>query len=278
MSGLRGILDALFPSWDGRKKTSEVIERGLEALRAARDARGVMTGKTLLVPSRLELRLPQARYDELAEMGAVRDIEYYFNDEMMRDLTGSRMKTFGDHPVYITIAADTSLQPNEIYATVLTPETEDAIPVAAGSAGEIFDRTSVLGEEAIAPGSFQHQAAAVPASGPTPAPMLRLVINEGGSSREMMMEGRRWIIGRRGTSGQALADGYRKIDLDLPTTVSREQVRLDLIGGDRLRIERIGKAPVRLSGGEDLQPGENRLLPLGAQFFIEEIVFAVIAR
>jgi hypothetical protein len=264
------ILDALFPSGEGKKKkTSEMIERGLEALRASRDARGVMAGKIMLVPSRLELRLPGLRYDELAEMGAIRDIEYYFNDELMKDLTGSKMKTFGDHPVYITIAADTSLQPNEIYAAVLTPESDDAMPAPAGRAAEVYDRTSVLGDEGIV-------AAPVTRSQPAPAGALRLVVDEGGRSREIPMSGRRWIIGRRGSSGRDLADGYRKIDLDLPTTVSREQVRLDLIGGDRLRIERIGKAAVRLPGGDELQAGENRLLPVGARFYIEETGMVVL--
>jgi hypothetical protein len=270
--GLRGILDTLFPAGDGKKKTSEMIERGLEALRAARDARAFVTGKTTLVPSRLELKLPQARYDELAEMGAVRDIEYYFNDELLKDLTAGKMKTFGDNPVYITIGVDTSLQPNEIYAAVLTPENDDAVPVVPGRQAEVFDRTSVLGEEAIAPaaGQLHPQSSA--------APTLHLVISEGGRIREMPLEGRRWIIGRRGTSGRELAEGYRKVDVDFPTTVSREQVRLDLIGGDRLRIERIGKAPVRLTTGEEIHPGENRLLPFGGQFLIEEMTLSIVAR
>jgi hypothetical protein len=202
----------------------------------------------------------------------VQDIEYYFNDELLKDMAAGRMKTFGDNPVYVTIAADPSLQPNEIYGAVLTPEKEDAPPVPTGRAAEIFDRTSVLGEEVIAAPQQQHQH--VPA-GP---PVLRLVTSQGGRTRELPLEGRRWILGRRGSSGRETVEGYRKIDLDLPTTVSREQVRLDLIGGDRLRIERIGKAVVRLANGEELPEGENRLLPLGAGFYIEDFAFSVIAR
>jgi hypothetical protein len=269
--GLRNLLDTLFPVGEAKKKTSEMIERGLEALRAVRDARGFVTGNTRLVPSRLELRLAQARYDELAEMGAVRDIEYYFNDELMKDMTAAKMKTFGDHPVYVTIAADTALQTNEIYAAVLTPENDDAMPAPAGHTSEVFDRTSVLGEESIAAAGPHHDA-------PAAAPTLRLVVSEAGRVREVPLEGRRWIIGRRGTSGRDLAEGYRKVDVDLPTTVSREQVRLDLIGGDRLRIERIGKAPVLLHGGEELRAGENRLLPLGGTFVIDTVTLSVVAR
>lgn len=269
--GLRGLLDTLFPVGEGKKNTTEMIERGLEALRAARDARGVVTGNTMRVPSRLELRLSQTRYDELAEMGAVRDIEIYFNDEMMKDLSVGKMKTFADHPVYITIGSDASLGPNEIYAAVLPPEDDRPEHAPAHSPGEVYDRTSVLGEESVAAGP--------PAREPQPPPVTyRLVINHEGKGREVHLEGRRWVIGRRGASGLEMAEGYRKIDIDFATTVSREQVRVDLIGSDRLRIERIGKGPMHLEGGEELQQGDNRLLPLGARFYIENTELAIVAR
>ena len=256
----RSFLDTILPKGDARKPTSELIERGLEALRIARDERGLSVGSNTLVPSRLELRLPQMRYDELAEMGAVRDVEYYFNDELMKDLAAEKLRTFGDHPVYVTIAADSSLQPNEIYAAVMSPEGGAFVEPAMTPAP--FDRTSVLGEQGLPPIPPRPEAAV--GSG------LRLTLRGAGVGSERTLEGTRWIIGRQGSSGRPLPDGYRKVDLDLPPTVSREQVRVDLIGGDRLRIERIGKAPMTVHGGERLGEGENRLVPVGAPFQIED--------
>ncbi|MEP7217401.1 MAG: hypothetical protein ABI876_00710 [Bacteroidota bacterium] len=259
--GRRSLLDTLFPKGDAKKKTSEMIDRGLDALRAARDERALSAGAATLVPSRLELRLPQIRYDELAEMGAVRDIEYFFNDELMKDLASDRLRTFGDHPVYITIAADTSLQPNEIYAAILRPD--DGKEEQDFSAGRHAapDRTSVLGEE---PPVSRNPP---PASS---AGLLRIIVKGNGKVRERPLEGRRWIIGRQGSSGRTLPDGFLKVDLDLPPTVSREQARIDLIADDRMRVERIGKAPMLLGGGELLPEGESRLLPVGATFTIDD--------
>ncbi len=261
----RSLLDTILPKGDARKTTSELIERGLDALRSARDERGLAVGANTLVPSRLELRLPQMRYDELAEMGAVRDVEYYFNDQLMKDLGAEKLRTFGDHPVYITIAADSSLQPNEIYAAVLSPE--GGVYEAPRGAPAPYDRTSVLGEESVPVAPLRSEGQSRGA--------LRLIIRGAGGG-ERMLEGTRWIIGRQGSSGRPLPEGYRKVDLDLPATVSREQVRIDMIGGDRMRIERIGKAPLRISGGEELREGENRLLAVGAPFSIgdQELVIS----
>lgn len=273
--GLRGLLDLLFPAGEGKKRTSELIQRGLEALRLMRDERGLETGGITRVPSRMELRLAQVRFDELAEMGAVRDIEIYFNDELMKDLKGRKMRTFGDHPIYVTIAADSTLQPNEIYVAVLPPEEEpvDRVPGAVAHRGsaEPYDRTSVLGEEQTS--VPRHPGMPPPHE---PKTTYSLVIREEGRSHQIRLEGKRWIIGRHGSSGQGLPEGYRKIDLDLPATVSREQVRVDLIGGDRLRVERIGKAPVTLQNNEELDAGDNRLLPLGTPFYIEKCELKVV--
>lgn len=249
----------MFPSGDGPKKTSELIERGLEALRVARDERALCVGAVTLLPSRLDLRLPQARYDELAEVGAVRDVEYFLNDEMMRDLAGAGVRTFGDHPVYITLSADSSLQPNEIYAAVLSPGTGEQEPAMAPGGRISRDRTTVLGE-----GGF---------SEPTPVREqgrsgYRLTFRQDGRGQELHLDGRRWIIGRRGSSGRPLPDGFQKVDLDFPPTVSREQVRIEMIADDRMQIERIGKAQVLLHGMEELQEGAMRLIPLGARFQI----------
>lgn len=257
----RSIFDAIFPSGETKKKTSELIERGLEALREARDERALSVGASRLVPSRLELRLPQIRYDELAEVGAVRDIEHFLNDELLKDLATGSMRTFGDRPVYITIASDTSLQPNELYAMVLSPESGMPEPGSTSQAAPPYDRTSVLGEDGIP----QPVAAA-----PDIQQGYRLVVRAEGKVRELHLSGSRWIIGRRGSSGRALPEGYSKVDLDLPPTVSREQIRVEMIAADRMIIEKIGQAPVLVHGSEDLREGEQRLVSLGSIFYVGE--------
>jgi len=255
-SGRRSFLDIIFPAGEAGKKTSELIERGLEALRGARDERALTVGRTTLAPSRLELRLPQARYDELAELGAVRDVEIFLNDELLRDLTAQEMRTFGDQPVYVTVAADTSLQPNELYAAVLPPEPGGSGHVPAASL-PVYDRTSVLGEagEPVAPAPETVQG-------------HRLVVRAEGNVRELHLSGTRWIIGRRGASGQPLPEGFHKVDLDLPPTVSREQLRAEMIAADRLLVRRIGKAPVMLHGSGELREGEQRLIPPGTPVIV----------
>jgi hypothetical protein len=264
--GRRSLFDVIFPSGEGRKKTSELIERGLEALRVARDERALAVGNVTLVPSRLELRLPQVRYDELAEVGAVRDVEYFLNDELMKDMAGGELRTFRDHPVYVTVSADTSLQPNEIYAAVLPPQSAEEELAMSPSGSVPRDRTSVLGE-----GGFPEPMPVAP-QGRTG---YRLVFREEGRNHELHLDGRRWIIGRRGSSGRPLPEGFQKVDLDFPPTVSREQVRVEMIAEDRMRIERIGKAPVLLHGTEELREGETRLIPLGARFQIGDYEVAI---
>lgn len=263
---MRRLIDTLFPAGDPqrKKKTSELVALGLRALRDARDARAVATGNATLVPSRLELRMSQGRYDELMEIGATRDVEYYFNDEMMKDLAGGRMRTFGEHPVFVTIAADASLQPNEIYAAVLSPAREEDRP-AVGSGAEPYDRTGVLGDEEE-----------LPAPPPPRRTGYRLLLR-GSANASVRLEGGRWILGRRGASGRLLPHGYVKVDLDLAPHVSREQARVDLIGGDRLRIERVGKAPMRLASGETIAEGESRLVPIGTPFYIDDCELLVTA-
>lgn len=257
----RSIFDVIFPSGETKKKTSELIERGLEALRGARDERALSVGAATLVPSRLELRLPQIRYDELAEVGAVRDVEHFLNDELLRDLAAHSLRTFGDRPVYITITSDTSLQPNEMYAVVLSPESGLPEPGNAAQSAPPYDRTSVLGEEGIP----QPVAAA-----PDMPQGYRLVVRAEGKLRELHLSGSRWIIGRRGSSGRPLPEGYSKVDLDLPPTVSREQIRIEMIAADRMVIQKIGQAPVLIHGSEELREGEQRLVSIGSIFHIGE--------
>jgi hypothetical protein len=266
----RDLIEKMFPSDEGRKRTNELVTRGVEALRLARDERGFAMGDTMRVPSRLELRLPQDRYDELASMDAMRDLEFFFNDELMKDLAAEKLRTFGDHAVHVTIAVDPSLQPDEIYAMVLTPENEmgkrgsvrlAGSPQGRGAAAQ--ESTRVLGDESA---STQTLDAATRGYGA--AYHLR-ISGPGGYSHEERLEGAHWIIGRRGSSGRPLPAGYRKLDIEVRETISREQVKVDLFD-DRIRIERIGKAPVGLSKRDLLGEGENRVLALGAPFVIED--------
>ena len=85
--GLRELLDKIFPTDDGRQKTNELVERGLQALRSARDEQSFTMGDVTRVPSRLELRLPQERFDALKAMEAARDLQFFFTDELIHHKT-----------------------------------------------------------------------------------------------------------------------------------------------------------------------------------------------
>jgi hypothetical protein len=191
----------------------------------------------------------------------------------MKDLAAENMRTFGDHAVHVTIAVDTSLQPDEIYASVLTPENEagkrGGVRVATPSAGRPVarvaaeDSTRVLGDESTS-------TRALDAATRSYASGYHVVITSpDGFSLDERIDGSNWIIGRRGSSGKSMPSGYSKFDLDVRETVSREQVKVDLFD-DRMRIERIGKAPVGLSKRDQLAEGENRVLSLGVPFYIED--------
>jgi hypothetical protein len=219
------------------------------------------------VPSRLELRLPPERFQELASMDALRDLEYFFNDELMKDLAADNMRTFGDHAVHVTVAVDTTLQPDEIYAAVLAPESGGAgrSSAAAGSGGGAPDATRALGEEPEGPSTT-----ALDADVRSMAMGYRIVITgPAGFYMSEQLSGEHWIIGRRGSSGRPLPTGYRKLDMEVRETISREQVQVDL-SGDTMRIERIGKAPVGPSMRESLAEGETKVLPVGSPFYIED--------
>lgn len=265
---LRDWLEMFFPSGDKRNSTSALVEHGLAALRQARDERSFTMGEVRRVPSRLELRVPRERFDELREMDALRDLSYYFNDELMKDLASEEMRTFGDHSVRVTIAADDTLQPDEIYGLVLAPEVAGGGSHAASAPVAQRDSTRVLGEgEEPRTMALEQEIEREPS--------FHLVVIGGGDLRqERRLEGSRWIIGRRGGSGRPVAEGYRKVDLDLRETISREQVRVE-VQGDRLVIQRIGKAPVALSASDQLAEGEQKGVPLGDPFYIEDFELTI---
>lgn len=256
MSAFRRIIDLLFPSGEPAVERSQLIDRGLEALRSARDARKIVMGSSKRVPGRLELRMPQGLFDELALVGGVRDVEFFLNDELMKDLRIDGMKTFGDAPVHVSVAVDSTLAPNEIFACVVSADDEDV-----GSGDPLEARTMVLGVDDVAP---RHAVDNV-------APRHRLVIRRGGRLvADILLEGRHWIVGRRGSGGRPVPDGCRKIDVDFEPTVSREQIRLDMIDDDRFRLQRVGHGAVVLGDGESLASDENRLVAVGVPFSIED--------
>jgi hypothetical protein len=272
-SGFKGWLDRIFPSDDGGQRTNALVEQGLHALRLARDERAFTMGDVTRVPSRLELRIAPERFEELKAMDAGRDLEFFFNDELMRDLAAENMRTFGDHAVHVTVAADPDLGPDEMYAEVLAPEAGTAPPPRQGggsgsparppSAGP-SDATRVMGAPDQGPSTV-----AIPSAAAAPQPTYHVrVKGPGGLSLNEPLEGRNWIIGRRGSSGKPIPVGYRKLDLDVRETVSREQVKIEIMD-DRMQLERIGKGVVTV-GSDELREGERRMLPLGAPFMIGE--------
>jgi hypothetical protein len=263
-NALRKLIDTLFPSGDRTGDAGALIERGLEALRRERDERAITMGKQRMVPSRLELSLSQPLYDELAELAGVRDVEYFLNDELMKDLRLDRIKTFSDLPVHVTLAVDTSLAANEIRASVLAPESELRPDPTMPSGGTPYDRTAVLGQDdALLARANQPQA--------NSQPSYRLVLRQNGIAiGSASLSGRHWIVGRRGVSGRALPEGCVKVDLDLPPTVSREQLRIDLIDAERMRLQCIGQGGTSLGDGDRLALDENRLIAVGVPIFVEE--------
>lgn len=266
--GLRDLIDKIFPTEEGRRKTNELVERGLEALRIARDERAFTMGSVTRVPSRLELRISQERFDDMKGMDAVRDLEYFFNDELMRDLTAENMRTFGDHAVHVTTAIDTSLGADEIYATVLAPESGKAERAAGDSFGarpDLPDSTRVLGnDDAPATVALDMQPERQPQTS------ARLVmIAPGGVRSEEQLNGRQVIIGRRGASGRPIPAGYRKVDLEMRETVSREQLRIEL-GEGTFVVTHIGRTPVTIGNRESLAEGESRTLSYGTPVYIDE--------
>lgn len=268
-TGFQKWLERFFPSEDGGQRTNALVEQGLEALRIARDERAFSMGDVTRVPSRMELRISPERYEELKAMDAARDLEFFFNDELMRDLAAEGMRTFGDHAVHITVAPDPDLAPDELYAEVLAPEAGSDVAAqrpmgrpAAPSAGQ--DATRVMGAPDAGPATVAMQPPE-----PIAQPTYRLsVVGPGNTSISETLVGRGWIVGRRGSSGKPIPVGYRKIDLDVRETVSREQVKVDMID-DRIQIERIGKGTVSV-GDMQLRENEKRMLPIGATFFMDE--------
>lgn len=275
---MRDILNKLFPRDEEEKRSSKFVERGLEALRLVRDENTVAMGTVRRVPSHFELRVSLQHYDTLQGMDALRDMAFFFKDELMKDLNAEKMRTFGDHTVRVGIAADAALGPNELYAVVLNPErvAEPVRRTAQRAAPAAPDATRVLGTE---PEPDESPTVAFAADAPKQEEEKKWGWNlslrfPDGAVHQERLDGERWVIGRRGGTG-ALASGFRKLDLDLPATVSREQLSIEL-DHDTVLLKRIGKAAVGFKDGTTLAAGESRRLELGTPFYVEAVEVVII--
>ena len=264
-SGFRTLIVRIFPNEYSQQGTSEFVTRGLEALRMVRDEHAFGMGEVRRVPSHLELRVSGERYDELVRMQAMRDLEYFFTDELMKDLAAEGMRTFGDHAIRVAIGSDEQLGPAELYAAVVTPE-KSAPSSKGGSAAPppVSDSTRVLDAE-----ESPTAVMAPPEQTLAPDRYNLVVTGPNGFRGEEVLSGDRWIVGRRGGSGRPIPVGYRKLDLNLRETISREQARVDLSGG-RITVQRIGKAPMSISKRDTLGEGESRTLEMGTPFYIDD--------
>ncbi len=264
---LRSLLEKLFPTEDRERRRSELVDRGLEALRGVRDEHAFAMGDVTRVPSHLQLHVAAERLDELRRMDAARDLEFFYTDELTGDLTASGLRTFGDHSMQVAIVADDRLAPGELYATVISPATQ---PVRAPSSRPAQDSTRLMGPSADdATMAFEPDEAAEQPAAQQQRSYFMVITGPDDFNVRQRLDSRRWILGRRGSSGRSLPEGYRKFDLDVRETVSREQVRIELMD-DRMTLARTGKAPVSLSKRDALDEGEERVLELGTPFFIED--------
>ena len=276
---MRGLIDRLFPKDVEQKPSSRLVERGLEALRLARDEHAVTMGSTRRVPSHFELRFSPNRREKIAGMGALSDMEFFFKDELMKDLAAESMRTFGDHTLHVRVADDPGLSDNELYAIVLNPERRSRPTDHTGglpiSKPDLHDDATLVLEAQSTDHETDESATLVLDDGEDrfSCPILRIRFpNNPFMEREL--HGDHWIIGRRGSSGTPLPDGFQKLDLDLPTTASREQIRLE-IDSSSVLITRIGKGAIIFPDSKDLNPNESRRVELGASFFVEGVELCI---
>ncbi len=279
---MSGLLEKLFPKDEVRKPSSKLVERGLEALRLVRDEHAMMMGTVRRVPSHFELRLSPGKHEELVRMDALRDLEFHFKDELMKDLATEGSRTFGDHTIHVRIAPDPALGEKELYGMVLNPERRPSTTAPArenrgsGTPSDA-DATRVLEEEISEPVEDSGETATVIVGESEPVgPRYRLNLRfPDGTERREEPEGDRWIIGRRGHSGTPVPEGYRKVELDLPTTVSREQIRVE-IEPDSLLVTNIGKGIVAFPDGTLLQGGDSRRMRPGDVLLLEGVGLSVV--
>lgn len=267
---MKSILDRLFPKEDTGHSSSRLVARGLEALRLARDSRAVSMGNMRRTPSHFELRIASGLYEELAGIDAINDLAFHLKDELMKDLAGEKGRTFGDHTIHVQIAQDSGLAENEIYAIVRNPErgagsaaraadSPGTPPTGRGRPAPDDEATRVLGRQA--PAEQEDEDGRTVVLGEEPPRTVGVIrINRPDGTRESAeITSEKIVIGRAGESAKGLPEGFRKVDLDLPRTVSREQIAVTL-DADGWRVERIGSGGVSFIDGSTLEKGAARRL------------------
>lgn len=283
---MKSILDRLFPRDSGPKGSSLLVSRGLEALRMARDARAVMMGDVRRTPSHLELRISTPLHDELTGIDALNDLAFHLKDELMKDLAGEKGRTFGDHTVHVTIAPDSSLGENELYAMVRNPERQRAekkgkggpveSPSSAGRAEAGDDATRVLRPEPdVEIIEDDEDDGRTMVLDMNDRPVATLTVNRPDGSRDhVTCSSRQIVIGRTATGDRPMPEGFTKLDLDLPPTVSREQIAVT-IDDDGWHVERLGSGGVSLIDGTTIEKGEGRRLSFADPVILDGVAIRV---
>lgn len=264
-SRIRAVFETLFPSSDGTIERSQLVQQSLRSLRMVRDQQTLVMGSTKRIPSRYELRLSPEQFDQLQAMHALRDLEIFLADQLMKDSASGGMRTFGDHLLRVAIACDDTLTSGELYTATLPPEIRPpaASPLASPAAHPAHDdSTRVLGapDSAIPPAPFPQAL---------PAVWRAIVEGDGGAIANVELTQGTWIIGRYGNSGTPLPEQCRKIDLDVRPTVSRQQLRVEVLE-DSIVVEQIGKGRMWLAENDHFRPGFPRTLLPGSLIHVEE--------
>ena len=272
---MKSILDRLFPKEDTGQSSTRLVARGLEALRLARDSRAVSMGNLRRTPSHFELRIASGLYDELSGIDALNDLAFHLKDELMKDLAAEKGRTFGDHTIHVQIAQDSGLAENEIYAIIRNPERGGGSPERsrpASEAGSPAPRPS--GTPRPAPDDEATRVLGAERAGEAPDDEGRTVVlgqekprtvgtirvnRPDGTRQSVEITSEKIVIGRAGESGKGIPPGFEKVDLDLPRTVSREQIAVTL-DPDGWRVERIGNGNVTFIDGSTLEQGASRRL------------------
>lgn len=266
---MKSIFDKLFPKEEQNRPSSKLVDRGLEAIRLIRDEESVTMGTVRRTPSHFELRVSPAQYQHLEGIDAMRDVEFYLKDELMKEMAAEGGRTFGDHTIHVRVAADESLNDNEIYAVILNPDRTpgkkgDGPPVAAAPhvpSGP--DATRVLGDVSpVDEPSDDDRTVAVDAGGKPRLVHVVVVTFPDGSTHRETLTADKVVLGRKGSTGAPLPAGFAKVDLPLPSTVSREQLSIEL-DGPAYRVTRIGKGEVTLADGSTLEQGASRRIGFG---------------
>lgn len=275
-SRFRVLIDKLFPNSDGTIERSQFVQESLRSLRMVRDERALLMGTTKRIPSRYELRISADQFDQLRAIHAIRDLEVFLTDQLMKESSAGAMRTFGDHLLRVTIACDDALTTGEIYTAVLSPEVKQSTSQSTGQgasgptlrsfSGVIEnDATRVMGESGNGT-----EPLPVPIQTPLPTPrMWRIVVEwEGKGIANAELSQGIWIVGRRGSPRTPLPSNYRTIELDVRETVSRQQLRLE-VHEDWVVVEQIGKGRTFLAENDPLRPGFPRTMLPGAELQLE---------